>query len=153
MTKKYGQSCKVWHHAILFHQHRDAMDAARELLKRSLQSLPRRKHVKMILKFAQLEFKAGDSERGRTLFEGLVGNFPKRADLWSVYLDMEIQQGDAAVIRRLFERVTSLRLSSKKMKFFFKRYLEYEKTSGTEDTIDHVKQKARSYVEQLSRQV
>ena len=34
-----------------------------------------------------LEFKAGSAERGRSIFEGVLRNYPKRLDLWSVYLD------------------------------------------------------------------
>ena len=49
--------------------------------------------------------------------------------------------------RHLFERVVSLKLSSKKMKYFFKRYLEFEKEHGTDATVDHVKKRAREYVE------
>ena len=65
----------------------------------------------------------GSVERARSLFEGLVGNFPKRTDLWSVYLDQEIKQGEPEVIRALFQRATHLDLGTRKMKFFFKRYV------------------------------
>ena len=37
--------------------------------------------------------------------------------------------------------------SSKKMKHFFKRYLEYEKGTGDVDRVEHVKDKARVYIE------
>ena len=40
-----------------------------------------------------MEFKYGEAERGRTIFEGMMNNYPKRLDLWSVYIDMEIQAG------------------------------------------------------------
>ena len=36
---------------------------------------------------AVLEVKHGDTERGKTLFEGLVNRYPRRLDLWSVYID------------------------------------------------------------------
>jgi rRNA biogenesis protein RRP5 len=52
-----------------------------------------------ISKFAQMEFKYGEAERGRTLFEEILSNYPKRVDLWSVYLDMEIKTGEAENIR------------------------------------------------------
>ncbi|KAJ8551426.1 hypothetical protein K7X08_021441 [Anisodus acutangulus] len=52
----------------------------------------------------------------------------RRTDLWSVYLDQEIQLGDADVSRVLFERAITLSLPPKKMKFLVKKYLEYEKT-------------------------
>lgn len=45
--------------------------------------------LKTISRFAQLEYKYGDPERGRTLFEGIVDSHPKRWDLWSIYMDME----------------------------------------------------------------
>ncbi len=34
-----------------------------------------------------MEFKEGDPERGRGVFEGILRNYPKRLDLWSIYLD------------------------------------------------------------------
>ena len=39
---------------------------AREMLQRALKSLPKRKHIETIVKFAILEFKLGDKERGET---------------------------------------------------------------------------------------
>jgi rRNA biogenesis protein RRP5 len=36
------------------------------------------------------------------------------------------------------------------MKFVFKKYLEFEKAHGSEDTVDHVMQAARAYVESLT---
>jgi rRNA biogenesis protein RRP5 len=55
--------------------------------------------IKTICKFAQMEFKYGDAERGRTMFEGIMTNYPKRVDLWNIFLDMEIRIGDLATIR------------------------------------------------------
>ncbi|KAJ1879857.1 rRNA biogenesis protein rrp5, partial [Kickxella alabastrina] len=52
--------------------------------------------------------------------------------------------------RNLFARVTSMKHSSKKMKFFFKKWLAFEKTHGSDDTIEHVKEKALEYVNSLS---
>lgn len=52
-----------------------------------------------ISKFAQMEFKYGEAERGRTLFEEILSNYPKRVDLWSIYLDMEIKTGETENIR------------------------------------------------------
>ena len=47
--------------------------------------------VEMINKFGQLEFKHGDTERGKTLYEKLLSSYPKRTDLWSIYIDMLIK--------------------------------------------------------------
>jgi len=49
--------------------------------------------------------------------------------------------------KALFERATSLRLSSKKMKFFFTRYLTYARERGSPELVAHVKEKARAFVE------
>ncbi|TPX57769.1 hypothetical protein PhCBS80983_g03584 [Powellomyces hirtus] len=148
-TKKFNKSSKVWTSLGLFQLKRGKVEDARKTLQRSLQSLAKRKHVKTICKFAQMEFKYGEAERGRTIFEGIMANYPKRIDLWSVYLDMETRNGDVAITRRLFERVINHKFSSKKMKFFFKKFLDFEKAHGTPETIDHVKQAAVAYVEQL----
>lgn len=56
------------------------------------------------------------AERGRGIFENVLRNYPKRLDLWSVYLDQEIKLGDLQRCRSLFERVTYLQLPPKKMK-------------------------------------
>ncbi len=43
-----------------------------------------------------------------------------------------------------------MRFSSKKMKFFFKRYLDFEKKQGDEVRVNHVIDAARRYVESIS---
>lgn len=55
--------------------------------------------IKTIAKFAQMEYKLGDPERGKTIFEGIIDSHPKRLDLWSVYIDMEAGQKDIQTIR------------------------------------------------------
>jgi len=49
--------------------------------------------VSIISKFGMLEFKFGTPENGRTMFEGIVTNYPKRMDIWSIYMDMESKYG------------------------------------------------------------
>lgn len=52
--------------------------------------------------------------------------------------------------RALFERATHLALPPKKMKFLFKRYLEYEKREGSAASVEHVKRRALEFVEQAA---
>ncbi|KIM88562.1 hypothetical protein PILCRDRAFT_813517 [Piloderma croceum F 1598] len=140
--KKFSQSSKVW---TLFGEHylrRAEVEEARKLLPRSLQSLEKRKHLKTISKFAQLEYKYGDPERGKTIFEGIVDSHPKRWDLWSIYMDMESGQSDIQTLRNLFDRVFILKMTSHKAKSFFKRWLDLEKRLGDEEGVAIVKQKA-----------
>lgn len=119
---------------------------ARQLLKQSLQSLPRFEHVDTITKFGIMEFKMGDVDRGRTIFEQVLANHPKRADLWSVYVDHEMRVGDEDITRALLERITTLPFNAKKMKYFFKRFLGFEQEHGTPARVEYVKEKAREFV-------
>lgn len=55
--------------------------------------------IETIVQFAMHEFRYGEPQRGRTMFESILTNYPKRSDLWSVYLDMMIKQGDVEPVR------------------------------------------------------
>ncbi|CAD7702369.1 unnamed protein product [Ostreobium quekettii] len=149
MTRKFGSSAKVWLRGIEHKLKRGEGRQSRKLLEASLKTLPKRKHVKVISHTGLLEFKCGSAEHARDIFEGVVCNYPKRIDLWSVYLDQEIKLGDQERIRSLFERATHLKLPPRKMKVLFKRYLHYEKTYGDEATVENVKKRAVEYVQSV----
>ena len=53
--------------------------------------------------------------------------------------------------RHKFEQITTLNLSTKKMKVLFKRYLDFEKKYGDEKKVEGVKRKAMEYVESKAR--
>lgn len=144
---KFKESVDVWlAYARALIEHKD-WAAMRKLLPRAVGAVPRTERVVVTEKFALFEFRGGDVERGRTLMETLLSNYPKKIDLWSVFLDQEERLGDVAAARRLYERVTSLNLSTKKMKYFFKRFLEFESAHGDAASVEHVKAKAVAYVE------
>ncbi|KAL9983734.1 hypothetical protein ACROYT_G005955 [Oculina patagonica] len=147
MSKRFSQSKKVWVGFGAFYMKQGKLDLGRKLLQRSLKSLPKRKHVETIVQFALHEFRYGEPQRGQTMFESILTNYPKRSDLWSVYLDMMIKQGDVEPVRQIFERVIHINLSSKKMKLFFKRYLDFERKYGDAFSVENVKTKAMEYVE------
>ncbi|EGU12983.1 U3 snoRNP-associated protein Rrp5 [Rhodotorula toruloides ATCC 204091] len=146
-VKNFSHSSKVWTLFAQFYLTHGRPAEARELLPRSLKSLEKRKHVKTITKFAQLEFKMGDAERGRTIFEGIVDSYPKRLDLWFVYVDMEIKQRNVVGVRALFDRILAQRLSSKKGKSVFKKWLSFEKDFGDEEGVEAVKERAVAFVQ------
>ncbi|MCJ1478887.1 rRNA biogenesis protein rrp5 [Lambiella insularis] len=153
MTKKFSQDPKIWlNYATFLFDIKAAPANARDLLPRAMQSLPKHHHLDLTSKFAQLEFRSanGDSERGRTIFEGLISTFPKRLDVWNVFLDLEINAGDKDQARRLFERVTACKLKAKKAKFFFKRWLEFEEKNGDAQRCEMVTARASEYVRQRS---
>jgi len=149
MTKRFKTSCKIWLCRIQFalKQGKD-VEYIKAVVNRALLSLPQRKRIKFLSQTAILEFKCGVPEEGRSRFELILREYPKRTDLWSVYLDQEIRLGDIEVIRALFDRATCLTLPPKKMQFLFKKYLKFEKSLGEDnERIQHVQQKAMQYVE------
>jgi rRNA biogenesis protein RRP5 len=104
----------------LFRRHQN--EQAKAILDKSFSSLPstdRKKinfqktkidlfillDVEMINKFGQLEFKYGDKERAKTLYEKLLASYPKRTDLWSIYIDMLIKYDtDPLITARYFNK-------------------------------------------------
>uniref|UniRef100_A0AAX7TKR6 Protein RRP5 homolog n=1 Tax=Astatotilapia calliptera TaxID=8154 RepID=A0AAX7TKR6_ASTCA len=147
MVKRFRQNKEVWFSYGTFLLQQGQSDAASNLLQRALKSLPPKESVDVIAKFAQLEFRYGDVERGRNMFDKVLSTYPKRTDLWSVFIDLMVKHGSQKEIRALFDRVIHLSVSVKKIKFFFKRYLEYEKTHGTPQSVQAVKEKAIEFVE------
>lgn len=150
LMKKFRQSCKVWLNLAQFYfLIKGDAQLARKLLPKALEALPRRKHMKATLRFAQFEFRHGSLERGRTLFEGLIASSPSRLDIWSQFCDQEERHLPETIdnLRHLYNRIVHLKLSSKKAKFFFKKFLDFEKQYGDQLTVQHVKDLAQKFVE------
>uniref|UniRef100_A0A7N8XWV8 Protein RRP5 homolog n=1 Tax=Mastacembelus armatus TaxID=205130 RepID=A0A7N8XWV8_9TELE len=147
IVKRFRHNKEVWLSYGSFLLQQGQSDAASAVLQRALTSLPAKESVDVIAKFAQLEFRYGDAEKGRVMFDKVLTSYPKRTDLWSVFIDLMIKHGSQKEVRTLFDRVIHLTVSVKKVKFFFKRYLEYEKKHGTPQSIQEVKEKAMEFVE------
>lgn len=152
MRRKFKTSAAVWLASCQFElEQRKNHEGAATLFDASLKSLPTHKHLPVIQKFAGLEYEFGSHERARTIFDGMVASYPKRLDLWSVYLDKEIKfmqetDEDLGRIRGLFDRLVHMKFSSKKMKFLFKKYLAFENTHGSETSVSHVKSLVQAFV-------
>ncbi|XP_068178536.1 protein RRP5 homolog isoform X2 [Antennarius striatus] len=147
MVKRFSLNKAVWLSYGTFLLQQGQGDAASALLQRALKSLPSKESVDVIGRFAQLEFRYGDADKGRAMFDKVLTSYPKRTDLWSVFIDLTIKHGSQKDVRAIFDRVIHLSVSVKKIKFFFKRYLEYEKKHGTLQSIQAVKEKAMEFVE------
>ncbi|XP_043970110.1 protein RRP5 homolog isoform X1 [Gambusia affinis] len=147
MVKRFRQNKAVWLSYGTFLLRQGQSDAASSLLQRALTSLPPKESVDVITKFAQMEFRFGDAERGRNMFDKVLTNYPKRTDLWSVFINLMVKHGSQKEVRAVFDRTIHLSVSVKKIKFFFKRYLEYEKKHGTPQSVQAVKEKAMEFVE------
>ncbi|KAJ4323696.1 rRNA biogenesis protein rrp5 [Neodidymelliopsis sp. IMI 364377] len=114
---------------------------ARALLQRATQSVPSAQHRYLTQKFAALEFKSpnGDAERGRTIFEGLVSTFPKKGDVWDVYLSLEMSHGTDEGVRALFERASKASGKKKRAMSVFKKWAEWESSNGNVKGVERVK--------------
>lgn len=153
-SKKFPRSKKVWLSRISFFYRQKMWKEAREALPKCLTLLPARKHAQVVSKAAMLEYEHNFLERGRSLFEGLIDSHPKRTDLWSIYLDAHIKahtppkvvKPQFAEVRSLFERCCTFKLKPIKMRFFFKRWLEFEKKWGNAESQDMVRAKATEFV-------
>lgn len=44
--------------------------------------------------YARLMYISSEPEKGRTTFDAILTNYPKRTDIWGVYLDMETKHGN-----------------------------------------------------------
>lgn len=152
MQKKFKKSKQTWIRALQYQVSEQQLDKAAETLQRSLKSLAAHKHLPVILKYGQLMYEHGELDKARTIFEGVLANYPKRIDLWNVYLDKEIKFGGRSdLVRGLFERLLSMDFSAKKMKFLFKKFLAFEEDHGDANSVEHVKQLAKDFVTQAAK--
>eukprot|EP00971_Amphidinium_carterae_P223911 4442837-Amphidinium_carterae.2 len=123
-SKKFGHSKKVWLAFIEFLYRIGNLEVARKTLPRALEALPRRKHPLVVSKCAKVEYEHGSVERARSIFEGLLDSYPKRTDLWSVYLDAHIKahipptvaKPHMEEVRSLFERCCTMKLKATNMR-------------------------------------
>uniref|UniRef100_A0AAV1V1S5 rRNA biogenesis protein RRP5 n=1 Tax=Peronospora matthiolae TaxID=2874970 RepID=A0AAV1V1S5_9STRA len=152
MQKKFRTSKQTWIRSLQYLVDAKHLSEAAETLQRSLKSLAGHKHLPVILKYGQLLYQQGELEKARTIFEGILANYPKRLDLWNVYLDKEIKFGDVALVRALFERLLAMEFSAKKMKFLFKKFLQFEQDQGDGKQVEHVKQLAKDFVARAAAQ-
>jgi len=63
----------------------------KSILNRSLQCVKKKKHIDILSAYGKLQFEHGNKEMGRTTFEAIITQYPKRTDIWIVYLDCEIK--------------------------------------------------------------
>ena len=125
-------------------------DGAKAQLARSMQSLSRHKHVEVISKYAMAEFEYGSPDRGRVVFEDLLSSYPKRTDLWNLYVDKEIKHGCFSQARQLFERMITSKHNVYTMRSIFKKFLEFEILHGNDASQEAVKMKAKDYVSSIA---
>jgi rRNA biogenesis protein RRP5 len=148
--KRHKKSKKVWMRYHELYIKHGMEKKAKECLSRSIQSLSRHKHIEVISHYALTEFEHGSIDRGRVLFEDLLTSYPKRTDLWHIYIDKEVKAGYIPQARQLLDRLVSGKLSAHNMKAAFKKYLQLESKYGTPSDEERVKDMAKDYVARLT---
>ncbi|KAI7495240.1 nucleic acid-binding protein [Hortaea werneckii] len=162
-NKSFRASPEVWLNYASFLMDRLKEPArARALLSRSLQSVPSSEHRALTAKFAALEFRTetGDPERGRTIFEGLVTEFPKWTVGWDMWTDLElsrlmhtesedVKKEQKGHVRSLLERSVNQKIKKRRAKFLFKKWLDFEEKVGGAKEVERVKGLAKEFVEGL----
>jgi rRNA biogenesis protein RRP5 len=108
--------------------------------------------VNIISKYGIMEFKHGYPENGRTMLEGIITNYPKRMDIWAIYMDMESKYSgeNKQQARHLFERCLTndfILKKPKKMKLVFQKYMEFEMQNGNKKAVEKIRQRVEEYLE------
>ncbi|CAP28681.2 Protein CBG09112 [Caenorhabditis briggsae] len=171
VSKFRANKLEVWTLLAEHLMNQKEQKGARDLLPRALKSAPKAQQrecgvsglqrfetwilsdIQLISKFAQLEFKLGDAERGRTLLEGLVTAHPKKTDLWLVYADAALKHLGIEHARKILERACNRELSVHKMRPLYKKWLEMESKHGDAASIQLVKSKAESFLQSVADDV
>ncbi|CAI4224711.1 unnamed protein product [Auanema sp. JU1783] len=131
----------------------ERVEKCRDVLKRALLSVPKARHCDLITQFALLEFKKGDPEKGRTLFENLITAYPKRTDLVSVYVDAVVKHSGIEDARNILDRACNSKISMHKARPIFKKWMELENKFGDESSQQLVRSKAQKCVADIVDEV
>ncbi|KAK4505327.1 hypothetical protein PRZ48_003290 [Zasmidium cellare] len=164
-SKAFRASPNVWlNYASFLMDSLRKPERARALLQKAMQSIPTNEHRLLTAKFAALEFrsKEGDAERGRTIFEGIMSEWPKWSSGWDMWVDLErsllsradseeAKKASIEKVRKLYERMSGQKMSPRRAKFLFKKWLEFEHTEGDSKNAERVKSLAREYVKRFPK--
>lgn len=137
LCKKFGKNLKNWEDLLRFYLvNLKDEEKFEECLRRGLQV--HKDSVDLRKKAAMLYYEIGESEKGRTLFENLVSEKPKRSDLWVIYIQLEEKVANLDAVRDLFERVMYSKLSPKTSKTLARKYYEYELSNNNKEKANEI---------------
>lgn len=117
---------------------------AHAILKRAIRSKYDR--VALLSRFAVAEFDVGDKERGRTIFDKLLDDQPKRLDIWQIYVAKCIKVGNIEHARAVYERLAQAPLPPKRMQVALRQFVDFEQTYGDPASVEKVRMRAKEYV-------
>ncbi|XP_022211843.1 protein RRP5 homolog [Drosophila obscura] len=153
LLKKFKSEAKVWRLVAEGYFWLGKSDQVHSLLQRALRSLPNLEHINCIVAYAKLYEKNDDKDMAQTLLDDIVTSYPKRIDIWSVYVDMLIKTGQIESARNVLDRAVQQKLKPEKMQVIYKKYLELEKEHGTKATEAKVMQEAQQWVKNYAKAI
>ena len=102
----------------------------KEGLNKSMQVLPKKLHLDIMCWYGQLLYRFNNNEEARNMFDNILKNFPKRKDIWFVYIDKEIKFGkNLDKVRKIFDRMFQIKFKINDLKSIMKKFLEFEKNN------------------------
>ncbi|KAL5273952.1 PDCD11 family protein [Megaselia abdita] len=137
--RKHKENVEIWKSAAEGYFALGQNNKAKQLLNKSLASLPVREHVNVTVIFANLNNKFGDKETAHALMEQIITSYPKRVDVWSQYIDMLLKDEQIDSARNTLERAVTQKIPIKKMKTILKKFLNFEEKYGDEEKVGKVK--------------
>ena len=100
----------------------------KEGLNKSMQVLSKKNQLDIMSFYGQLLYRYNKNEEARNMFDNILKNFPKRKDIWFVYIDKEIKYGkNWDKVRQIFDKMFEIKFKVNDLKSIMKKFLEFEK--------------------------
>ncbi|KAH8312068.1 hypothetical protein KR044_009241 [Drosophila immigrans] len=151
IMRKFRTELQVWRVAADTYFWLNMADRVQPTLQRALGVLPKNEHITCIVAFAKIYAEHEDHAMAQTLLDDVVTSYPKRIDIWILYVDMLAKCSLIDSARNVLERAVLQKLAPNKMLVIYKKYLEFEQKHGTEANAARVKQLAEEYVKSQNK--
>ena len=134
LTKDYFNDYEIWKKYIEFLfevENKEDTISPKDGLNKSMQVLDKKSHLDIMCWYAQLLYKYNKFEEARNMFDNIVKNFPKRKDIWFIYIDKEIKFGkNLDKVRQIFDKMFEIKFKVNDLKSIMKKFLEFEKENA-----------------------
>uniref|UniRef100_A0A1B0GJY3 rRNA biogenesis protein RRP5 n=1 Tax=Lutzomyia longipalpis TaxID=7200 RepID=A0A1B0GJY3_LUTLO len=146
-VKKFRDNPEMWTKVGAAYFTVGLINDAKQLMHRAIGALPQRDHIAVISSFAKLHNKFDEKETAHALLEQIVTSYPKRVDIWSMYVDMLTKDSRHDLARQILDRAILQKLPLKKMRSLFKKYQDFEEKFGNEQSVEKIKSMAEEFVQ------
>ena len=142
LIKDYFDDLEIWKNYLefLFEVNNNMENPNTEIidpkegLNKSMQVLPKKNHLDIMSYYGQLLYKFNKKEDARNMFDKILKNFPKRKDIWFIYIDKEIKYGkNVEKVRQIFDKMFEIKFKINDLKSIMKKFLEFEKQKTKEE--------------------